>query len=327
MKQIVRCLSSCIAAATLAVVPFVAAAQQYPTQPIKLVVPYAPGGSADILARLLGEKMQTRLGQSIIVENRPGGGTVIGARSVATSTPDGYTLLIGTVSSHAMTPAVNTTAGYDPVKDFKPVGRIASMPFALLTRKGLDVADLPSLIALAKSDPDKLTYSSAGIGTSNHMAGELLKSQAGIALTHVPYRGSAPAMTALLSGEVDIMFDLVATATPHIKEGRVKALATTGAQRSEFLPDLPTVAEKGTSGYEVTAWFGLFAPAGLPDAVTNTLNAALNEALAAPDTVARFQQLGISPEAGTSADFAKFVQVEAEKWHRTVNSANIAMNQ
>lgn len=326
MKQITHGLSACIAVATLAMAPLGAMAQSYPSKPITLVVPYAPGGSADIIARVLGEKMQKTLGQSIIVENRPGGGTIIGARSVAGAPADGYTLLIGTVSSNAMTPAVNASAGYDPVKDFSPIGRIASMPFAVLTRKGLGAQDLSALIALAKQQPDKLTYGSAGIGTSNHMAGELLKSQAGIDVRHVPYRGSAPAMNALLAGEVDVMFDLVATAIPHIKEGSVQALATTGAERSPFLPKLPTVAEEGTKGYEVSAWFGLFAPAGLPAEVGKKLNSALNAALTDDAIQERFKNLGITPEPTSTADFTQFVQTEASKWQKIVSAANIAVN-
>ncbi len=326
MKQIVRCLSSCLVVAAFTSVPAAASDQSFPSQPIRLVVPYAPGGSADILARVLGESMQSRLGETVIVENRPGGGTIIGARSVAAAPADGHTLLVGTVSSHAMTPAVNTTADYDPVRDFSAVGRIASMPFAMLTRSGFAAEDLSQLIAMAREEPGRFTYGSAGVGTSNHMAGELLNAQADIDLTHIPYRGSAPAMNALLAGEVDVMFDLVATATPHIESGKVKALGTTGGERSSFLPDLPTLASQELPEYEVTAWFGLFGPAGMPEPVVAELNAVLNDILNDADTQQRFQKLGITPETASPEQFAEFVAAEAGKWGQTVKTANIVMN-
>jgi tripartite-type tricarboxylate transporter receptor subunit TctC len=289
-----------------------------------MIVPYPPGGSADILARLLGDKLQPRLGQPIIVENRPGGGSIVGARSVVNAAPDGYTLLLGTVSSHAMTPAVNKTAGYDPVEDFTPVARLASMPFVLLVRPGLGVKSMQDLIARAKENPSALTYGSAGIGTSNHMAGELFNSQAGTDMVHVPYRGSAPAMNALLAGEVDMMFDLVMTAAPHIKAGTVVALGTTGAKRSKFLPELPTLAEQGLDDYQVTAWFGLFGPDKLPKPIVEKLNVATNTILARADIQKRLGQLGVEPEMESADAFGRFVQAESLKWKMTVRKSHIA---
>ncbi len=317
------CLRMALAIAALGLTGTPALSAQYPSHPIRIIVPYPPGGSADILTRLIGEKLQTRLQQAIVVENRPGGGSIVGARSVVNAPADGYTLLLGTVSSNAMTPAVNKKAGYDPVTDFTPVARIASMSFVLLVRPGLKVNTMQELIALGKEKPDTLTYGSAGVGTSNHMAGVLFNSRAGTKMLHIPYRGSAPAMNALLAGEVDVMFDLVLTAAPHIKAGTVVALGTTGSKRSTLLPKLPTLAEQGLADYQVTAWFGLFGPAQLPEAITNRLNRETNDVLALPEVQTRFKQLGIEPEIDNPTAFRDFVKAESEKWTAAVQESNI----
>lgn len=296
----------------------------YPSRPVHLVIPYPPGGSADILGRVMGKALEEQLGQPVVVDNRPGAGAIIGARYVANAPPDGYTLLMGTVSSNAMTPAVNPKAGYDPVKSFTPVARLASMPFVLLTRPGLHVKDFAQFLKLAKSKPGSISYGSAGLGTSNHLAGVLLSQQAGIRLTHIPYRGSAPAMNALLGGQVDAMFDLVPTSIAHISAGTVDALATTGARRSPFLPKLPTLAELGLKDYQVTAWFGIFGPAGMPADVTKLLSEKINAALRKPDVEKQFKRLSITPEPETAARFSAFVKQEAAKWHRVVEQAGLA---
>ncbi|UHL63050.1 tripartite tricarboxylate transporter substrate binding protein [Paralcaligenes sp. KSB-10] len=314
-----------MAIAMLAAVAPVAQSAGFPSHAVHIVVPYPPGGSADILGRILAQKLQERMGQPFIVENKPGGGSIVGARSVVTAPADGYTLLLGTVSSNAMTPAVNPNARYDPVKDFTPVARVASMPFVLLVRPSLGIKSLSGLIALAKSKPGKLTYSSAGIGTSNHLAGVLLDSQAGIKMTHIPYRGSAPAMNALLSGQVDVMFDLVTTAVPHIKAGTVTALAVSGAKRSAYLPELPTLMEQGLPDYQVTAWFGLFGPAGVPGPVAASLNKEIGIILQEPDVRTQFDKLGITPEPESMAKFAAFVRAESARWTKIVKHSNIAV--
>jgi tripartite-type tricarboxylate transporter receptor subunit TctC len=296
----------------------------YPSRPVHLVIPYPPGGSADILGRVMGKALEEQLGQPVIVDNRPGAGAIIGARYVANAPADGYTLLMGTVSSNAMTPAVNPKAGYDPVKSFTPVARLASMPFVLLARPGLHVKDFAQFLKLAKSKPGSISYGSAGLGTSNHLAGVLLSQQAGIRLTHIPYRGSAPAMNALLGGQVDAMFDLVPTSIAHIGAGTVDALATTGARRSPFLPKLPTLAELGLKDYQVTAWFGIFGPAGMPADVAKLLSQKINAALRKPDVEKQFKRLSITPEPEAAARFSAFVKQEAKKWHRVVDQAGLA---
>ncbi|MBV6307325.1 tripartite tricarboxylate transporter substrate binding protein [Candidimonas humi] len=323
IKRLAVCFWACTV--MLCVAPMGGAwAAGYPSHPVHLVVPYPPGGSADILGRVMGKALQEQLGQAVIVDNRPGAGTLIGARYVANAPPDGYTLLMGTVSSNAMTPAVNPQAGYDPVKSFTPVARLASMPFVLLTRPTLHIKDFAQFLKLAKSKPGSISYGSAGLGTSNHLAGVLLSQQAGIRLTHIPFRGSAPAMNALLGGQVDAMFDLVPTSIAHIHAGTVDALATTGARRSPFLPKLPTLAELGVHDYQVTAWFGIFGPAGMPADVTALLSRKIEAILAMPDVKQQFERLGITPEPQPAPRFAAFVNQEVGKWRRVVQQAGLA---
>ena len=299
-----------------------ALAQAYPSKPLRMVVPFPPGGSADILGRSVGQKLGERLGQSVVIDNRPGAGASIGAKAVAEAPADGYTLLLGTVSSHAMSPATNTV-GYDPVKDFTPIAEIASIPFVVLVHPGVPVKNIAELVALAKSKPGQVTYASAGSGTSNHLAGELLGMAAGIKMLHVPYKGSAPALNDLLGGQVNAMFDLQLTAMPQIKSGKVRALAMTGAKRSALLPELPTVREAGVPGYEVTAWFGFFGPAGVPKPIVDRLNAELNAIMKLPDIRAKFAELGVETESGSAEEFAGFVRGEAGKWAAVIKAAGI----
>ncbi|MEO8924808.1 MAG: tripartite tricarboxylate transporter substrate binding protein, partial [Caldimonas sp.] len=243
----------------------------YPSRPITLVVPYPAGGSADVLARALGQKLAERLHQPVIVENHAGAATAIGAKDVARAAPDGYTLLLGTVSSQAINPAMNKV-GYDPVADFTPIAPIGSIPFVLVANPAAHLDSVAEVIAQAKAKPGELSYASAGIGTSNHLSGELFANDAHIKLLHVPYKGSAPALTDVLAGHVPLMFDLQATSLAHVRAGRLKALAVTSRRRSELMPKVPTMIESGLPGYEVSAWFGLFAPAGVPRAVVERLN-------------------------------------------------------
>ena len=302
--------------------PGAALAQAYPSKPLRMVVPFPPGGSADILGRSVGQKLGERLGQPVVIDNRPGAGASIGAKAVAEAPADGYTLLLGTVSSHAMSPATNTV-GYDPVKDFTPIAEIASIPFVVLVHPGVPVKNIAELVALAKSKPGQVTYASAGSGTSNHLAGELLGMAAGIKMLHVPYKGSAPALNDLLGGQVNAMFDLQLTAMPQIKSGKVRALAMTGAKRSALLPELPTVREAGVPGYEVTAWFGFFGPAGVPKPIVDRLNAELNAIMKLPDIRAKFAELGVETESGSAEEFAGFVRGEAGKWAAVIKAAGI----
>lgn len=298
-------------------------AQKYPTKPITIVVPYPPGGSADILARTVGEQLGDRLGQPVIVENKSGAGTAIGARLVAEALPDGYTLLLGTVSSQAINPAMNKV-GYDPVADFMPISALASIPFVLVANPAAPFANVAELIAAAKSSPDKLSFASAGSGTSNHLAGEMLANAASVKMLHVPYRGSAPALVDVLAGHVPIMFDLQTTAIPNIKAQKVKALAVTGSQRSPLLPDVPTMMESGLPDYEVTAWFGLFAPAQVPVPIAEQLITTLAEILQKPAMKQRLLDIGADLDTRTAPQFASFVKAEAKKYADIVKSSNLS---
>jgi tripartite-type tricarboxylate transporter receptor subunit TctC len=318
-----RRLLFCAFFGALALVAGGAHAQAYPARPVTLVVPYPAGGSADILARLVGQQLGTRLKQPVVVENKGGAGTAIGAKAVAQATPDGYTLLLGTVSSQAINPAMNKV-GYDPMKDFLAVSPVAAIPFVLVANPSLPARSVADVIAMAKAEPGKLAYASAGPGTSNHLAGELLASRAKIKLLHVPYKGSAPALTDVVGGQVPLMFDLITTSLPMLKAGKVKALAVTSRTRSTLLPDVPTVSESALSDYEVSAWFGVFAPAGTPQAIVSRLNTELTAILQAPDMQKRLRDMGAEAETGTPEAYTRYVRDEAKKWRGVVHQAGLA---
>ena len=313
-------------AAILALVAGTAFAQSsgaYPNHAVTLVVPYPPGGSADVLARAIGQKLGERLGQPVVVENHAGAATAIGAKAVARAPADGYTLLLGTVSSQAINPAMNKV-GYDPVADFVPIAPLASIPFVFVANPSLPVTSVADVIALAKSKPGEIAYASAGPGTSNHLAGELFASEAKIKLLHVPYKGSAPALNDVLAGHVPLMFDLQATSMAHIQGGKLKPLAVTTRERSSLLPNVPTMAEAGVPGFEVSAWFGLFAPAGTPQPVVDRLNTEVTAILKSLEMTKQLRDLGAEPELGTPAQYAGYVKAEAAKWAQTVKSAGHA---
>ncbi len=321
LLKILGCCALAVAGA-VALAPPAGAQGAYPNRPVTMVVPYPAGGSADILARTVGQKLAERLGQPVVIDNRAGAGTAIGAKHVAGVPADGYTLLMGTVSSQAINPAMNKV-GYDPVKDFTPVAPLASIPFVLVAHPSFPGKSVADVIAQAKAKPGELSYASAGLGTSNHLAGELLASAAGIRLLHVPYKGSAPALNDVVAGHLPLMFDLQATALPYVQSGKLKALALTGRTRSALLPDVPTAVESGLPGYEVSAWFGVFAPAGLPAPVLERLNSDINAVLKAPEMQKRLQELGAEPEQGSAEVFAKFTRSEAAKWSAVVKKAGL----
>jgi tripartite-type tricarboxylate transporter receptor subunit TctC len=258
-----------------------------------------------------------------VVENRPGAGTAIAAELVAKAAPDGYTLMLGTVSSHAINPALNPKLPFDPLRDFTPIAPVASIPFALLVHPSVPARTVPELIGYARSKPGKLDYSSAGSGTSNHLAGELFEAMTGTYMVHIPYRGSAPALQDLVAGRVSVMFDLVLTAAPHVRSGAVRGLAVTGAKRSAALPDLPTIAESGLPGYEVSAWFAVFGPAGLPRPVVDRLNAEIARALAEPDLRQRLASQGAETLACSPDEFAAYLKAEIAKWDKVVRDAGV----
>ncbi|MDQ6628371.1 MAG: tripartite tricarboxylate transporter substrate binding protein [Pseudomonadota bacterium] len=294
----------------------------YPNRPITLVVPYPAGGSADVLARAIGQELGKRLGQTVLVDNRGGAATAIGARLVARAPADGYTLLLGTVSSQAINPAVNKV-GYDPVTDFTAIAPIATIPFVLVANPAVPIHSLADVIALAKAKPGELSYASAGIGTSNHLAGELFASEAKLKLLHVPYKGSAPALNDVLGGTVPLMFDLQATALPHIQAGKLNPIAVTSRERSALLPNVPTMIESGLPGFEVSAWFGLFAPAGLPKTVGVRLASEVSAIVSNSQMQKRLRQLGVDPDTSNPDEYPAYVKSEVGKWAATVRSAGL----
>lgn len=297
--------------------------QAYPTKPVRLVVPYAPGGPGDTVARILAPKLSDALGQPVIVETRPGGGTAIGTAVVARSAPDGYTLLQGTISSHATNPAINPSMPYDAIKDFAAIAPIVSYPFVLAVNAGLPARTIAELISLAKSKPGALAYGSAGPGTINQFAAELFKLQAGVEILHVPYKGNAPAFADLIAGQVQVMFELTMSALAQGKAGRVRTLGIASAHRSALAPDLPTVAET-LPGFEAATWMGLFAPANTPPAIVERLNQEMTRVAAMQDVRERIMSQGGELLSSSSREFANFVVAELEKWTRIAKQARIS---
>jgi tripartite-type tricarboxylate transporter receptor subunit TctC len=313
----------CLAVALALAAPCAASAQDYPTRPIVLVSPFPPGGSVSLVARVVAEKMSETLGQSIVVENRGGAGGTIGARYVAKSAADGYTLLLGYTGTLAIGPSLYANAGFEPRKDFAAVGRIGSAPTMLVVHPSLPVQSVPELIAYAKANPGKLNYGSAGIGTVGHLAGELFAKMAGIELTHVPYKGTGPAITDLLGGHIPMMFTPIPTAHGQAESGLLRALAVTSAQRSSLLPDLPTVAESGLPGYEAALRYGLVAPAGTPRAIVERLNKELRLALAAEDVRQRLAADGAEVLPSTPEEYAADIDREEATWSKAVNALGL----
>ncbi|RJF95558.1 Bug family tripartite tricarboxylate transporter substrate binding protein [Noviherbaspirillum saxi] len=300
----------------------VAAADVYPSKPIKWVVPFTPGGAMDTMARTLGEKMSQSMKQPIIIENRPGAGGVVGSTMVAKSEPDGYTMMIVSIG-HAVNPSLYKKLSYDPIKDFEPVSLVGIVPNVLVVNPAVKAANVSDLVSLAKQQPGKLTFASAGSGTTIHLAGELFASMANIDILHVPYKGSAPAVTDLMGHQVDMMFDSVSSAKPYIDAGRLKPLAVTTSKRSSVLPNVPTVAEAGIKGYELSGWYAVFVPAKTPQPVVNRLNDELVKALKQADVKARFTQIGAEAVGSTPAELAKYLNSETAKWSEIVRARNI----
>lgn len=291
-------------AALLSALACAAAAQPFPDKPIHFVVPYPPGGPLDTVARLLGQKVSERIGQPVIVENKPGAGGNIGADSVAKAAPDGYTILMGAVATHAINPSLYARIPYDPIKDFTPITLIGVTPNVLVVNASVPVKDVKEFIAYAKAHPGKLNYGSGSTGSAGHLAGELFNSMAGVQMAHIPYKGAAPAMQDLLGGQIQLMFDNMASALPQVKTGRIRALAVTTPKRASGAPDLPTVAESGLPGFDISTWFGLFAPANIPKDAAAKLHAEFIRALALPEVKERFAALGVEPVGNRPEEFA-----------------------
>ena len=300
-----------------------AVAQEWPNKPIRWIVPFPPGGAMDVMARALAEKSSKSLGQAVVIENKPGAGGNIGADFVARSDADGYTMMITSIGM-ATNKFLYPKLSYDPVKDFAPVSLIAIVPNVLVTNATQpNVKTVSDVIVNAKAQPGKLTYASAGNGSSIHLAGEVFTSMAKIDMQHSPYKGSNPAVTDLLGGQVNYMFDSVTSAKPHIDAGKLRPIGITTSKRSKALPNVPTIAESGLPGYEVTPWFAVFVPAATPKPIVNKLNAALLDALKSPEIKAKFDGIGAEP-LGTSPDeLAIYLNKEIERWGKVISTNNI----
>lgn len=314
------------AACALAQTTLPTANAAYPNKPIRLIVPFPPGGATDIIGRTLAQKLVTQLGQTVIVENRPGAGGTLGSAELMKAAPDGYTLLLGTTSTHSIAPYLYKNLGYVAERDFTPVSEVATATNVLVVAPNLPVADVRQLVALAKAQPDKLNYASSGNGTVVHLQSELFKQISGTKITHVPYKGTALAMPDVMSGQVQMIFDSIVSALPHVSGGKVRALAVTSAKRSPLLPNVPTVIESGLPGYEVNTYFGLYAPIGTPRDIVDRLQKEIAKAVASPEVRERFASQGAEPVGSTPDALAQTMKTEAEKWKRVIETANVRLD-
>ncbi|MET0682213.1 MAG: tripartite tricarboxylate transporter substrate binding protein [Casimicrobiaceae bacterium] len=310
-----------IAAIALASLATLAQAQAWPSKPIKWVVPFAPGGTTDILARTVGEKLALALGQPVIIENKPGAGGSVGAEYTAKAAPDGYTIMGGTISTHAINASLYKDLPYDPVKDFVAITLIARVPNMLVVNTAVPAKDVKELIALLNANPNKYSFASSGNGTSQHLSGELFKSMSGTEMQHIPYKGSPPALQDVMGGQVTMTFDNITTAWTLAKAGKLRALAVTTAKRSSIAPDVPTLAEAGLSGFEVGSWQGVFAPAGTPPAIAKRLNAEIVKALNLPEVREKLSGLGAEIVADSPEEFSALVKAEVAKWADVVKKS------
>ena len=313
-----------IALPALATLPLSAAAQAWPAKPVRLVIPFPAGGATDILGRLLAQKLGAALGQQVVIDNKPGAGGTIGADLVAKAPPDGHTLLLATSSTHSIGPALNPKMPYDAFKDFAPIAHVANAPSVLVVGAGFPKGNALDLIKTLKANPGKYNFGSSGIGTYPHLSAEMFKWRAGgLFVVHIPYRGTGLVVTDLIAGQITFLMDSIVSAQTHIKDGRVRALAVTGAQRSGSLPDVPTFTELGVPGLAFSNWFGFFAPAGTPADVVQRVNRELNTVVRAPDVADRLRQLGADPVTGTPEAFAKVIRDEHDSWKAVIQRAGI----
>jgi len=323
MRYPITCIVGCLFTMLPTAALSADAPEAWPTKRITYVVPFAPGGNTDTLARIISEKLTGTLGQPVIVDNKPGAGGNIGSDFVAKAKPDGYTILGGTISSHAINSSIYPKMPYDATKDFEPITLIASSPLVLAVPANSPYKTAKDLLAAAKAKPGDLTFASAGTGTSPHLAGELLKSVTHVDVTHVPYKGSGPAVTDLIAGHVQFMFDTALIVGPHIKAGKLRPLAVTSSKRVKTLPDVPTLVEAGVPGYEIGSWQAIFAPAGTPKPIVQKLNTSIVGVLKMPDVQERLAGLGMDTVAGTPDELGQFQKAEVVKWSKIVKEANI----
>jgi tripartite-type tricarboxylate transporter receptor subunit TctC len=314
------------AAAALGAVHASAAPAEFPARPIRFIVPNAAGGSTDLVARTVAQKVGEGMGQQIVIDNRPGSGGIIGTELVAKAQPDGYTLLMGTIGNLAISPHLYRRLAYDPIRDFAPVTQLASAAYMLVVHPSVPAKSVAELVALAKSRPSQLNYASAGSGTGSHLSAELFRSVAGIAVVHVPYKGGTPAITDVIAGQVQMMLNGIPSSMPHLKAGRIRALAVTTAARSPAAPELPTMAEAGYPGAESTSWTGVLAPAGTPVRVVARLNSEFVRALRAPEASARLSADGAVPVGSSAAEFASYLRSELAKWGQVVKISGATVN-
>jgi tripartite-type tricarboxylate transporter receptor subunit TctC len=325
MTMVLHIVARALFIGALAFAASQASAQNYPSRSITVVVPFPAGGSADTLARLIGAKLSESLGQAVVVENKPGAGGNLGTDAVAKAAPDGYTLLL-TPSSIAIAPALYTKLPFDPIKDFAPVTLVGSIPMVVVVYPEFPPKTLLELIALAKAKPGEISYASAGNGSTNHLAVELFKIKTGIDMLHIPYRGNPLAIVDVIAGRVPVFFDFVLTGLPHVREGKVRALAVTGAHRSPVMPDVPTVAEAGVPGFEASTWFGVYAPAGTKPAIVEKLNAEILAVLAMPNIRERLTNLGVDILAEGPQGLAALTKSDLEKWGPIVQKAGVKLD-
>jgi len=300
-----------------------ALAQAWPAKPIRLLVPFPPGGSTDIVARIVAQKLSERLGQSIVIENRGGAGGTLGTAVVARAAPDGYTLTVGSTSTHVVAPSVYTRLDYDPVKDFAPVSLMAVSPYLLVVNPALPVKNLQELVALARKQPGKLNYASAGIGSTTHLAMEMLKSVSGTLMLHIPYNGNGPAGTALIGGQVEVLFGSLPSLLPHARSGRARALAVGTPRRSPSLPEVPTVAESGYPGFDASLWLAIMAPAGTPQPILDRLQKEISSIVGAADTREALDKAGAEPNSSSPAELAAMIRDGVPKYAAIIKSAGI----
>jgi tripartite-type tricarboxylate transporter receptor subunit TctC len=310
----------------LCAVAFQVFGQAYPSKAVRVIVPYPPGGGNDTLGRLFAAKLSDRMGQPFVVENRPGAGTMIGTEAAAKSPADGYTILLSSIATHALSPNLYSRVPYDPVKDFAPITLLGIAPTVLVVNSDLSAKNLQDLISLARAKPGWLAYASGGNGTPPHINAEVFKSVAGIDLLHVAYKGGGPALTDLIAGRVHVMLDTAASAMPHVRAGKLRALAISAPKRSAEYPELPTFAEAGLPQYDTNAWYSMHAPAGTPSEIVRRLNGELIAILKDPDILARFKQLSTEPVGNSPEEFAAFVRAELDKYARIIKAAGIRLD-
>jgi tripartite-type tricarboxylate transporter receptor subunit TctC len=329
MKQdaIVRRAVLAILAAFTLTLPLFAHAQAWPTrQPIRFAIPYPPGGASDVTARILGAKLSESLGQSVVIENRPGANGIIALESVAKAGADGYTLLMANLGPNAINPVVYSKLPYDAIKDFAPITLTSVVPQIVVVAPALPVKSVQELIAYARANAGKLAFASAGNGASNHLSGELFNAMAGIKMVHVPYKGDAPGLTDVMSGAVGVAFPTAVAAMPNVKAGRLRAIAVTSAKRIPSLPDVPTVAEAGLTGYEAVSWGGVMAPAGTPPEIINRFNLEINRILKLPDVAEKLSSLGAEIVGSTPEEFATYLKAEIVKWGKVARDNNVKLD-